>query len=358
MSFNPSGSFLLGTATEGARNGARLHDNLLSMKFQLMLNLALGVFYHTGNIQGTGFTKNISGEQISCRGMIFGGSFGNPTVGGSGGWRVTTNNWGFGGPGSPPDMNFPYNLPSLSSMTTWNSNYLLTCGWACVSMTLFLTNYLFNNYTDYGSASVRDMIRRTPQHPLHDRFTEHAPGDRNQTTVGQADMCIFCRTNHEYAIVKIKPAGNLLRETNLPAKGFLSAYHPLDGTPQASMSGGEIFSDTATSLGSDNSVTTTLRPIRIMGMGTPVVRDYQSLYADRAVPFPTMQEARNKFPTVGSILTHIRRAQHAVWKVLHGQLVLSAQPNSNYQYLIPPLQPPQPVPTTPSSPAPPTSSGT
>jgi hypothetical protein len=392
--FNPNGSFLLGDAVSGS--GAELHDNLLAMKFQLMLNLAVGAFYHTGSPQSVGFSENVDGEQIASRGMIYGGSFGNATQGARGGWRVATNQWGFGGPAAPPELSFPYNLPSDASMSGWQANHMLTAGWACVTSTLFLTNYMFNNQTDYGDGGVMLMIRRSAVHPLRQRFTEHPASDTNQSAVDAADMCVFCKSDHEYAVIKLFPAENLLQPDTLPSQGFISAYNPLNGSAQTSTTGGQLFlfeasgrlgrwrrtpmysvfqpnrfiweavgsstrtifrpgleawyatptTDASVSLGQDRTVTSTLRPIWIKGMAAPVVRNYLALYAERAVPYPTMGEARNKFPTISAVLPRITKARHAVWKATHGQIP-GVQPNSTYQSLLPALEPepePSPVP--------------
>jgi hypothetical protein len=399
VEFNPEGSFLLGTSlSNGSESQAHeigIHDNLLGMKFQLLVDLAIGSFYHTGGVRGVGFNETVDGEQISSRGMIYGGSFGNPTRGRGDDWRIATNRWGHARGAPAPQLGIAPNLPALADInsSSWQGDDILTSAWACSPSTLFLSNYLFHNLNDYGDLGVQVMMERGG-HPLAQRFASHTGGSTDRAAIDAADLSVLSKGDHEWALVKIYPSAKLISCTTKPIHGFLSAYHPLDGTGQATANAGELFffeasarlgrwrrntggvgdlmysafglrpfiweaeasssrdvfrtglaawytspgSDPARGIERDETLTQDLRPIWIVGTRRTPVRDYNSLYVDRAVPLPTLTEANGCFETKNTVLSEVRNAQHAVWRHANGQITGPA-PNATYRSLLPALQP-------------------
>jgi hypothetical protein len=414
VSFNANGSFLLGTAliknSQPLPDTVRIHDNLLGMKFQLLLNLGVGAFYYLGrSVMGVGFetTRATEGRRKVCsRGMIYGGSLANPTAGhltdGSF-WAIGDNGWGHG---STPPLNHPQNMPSPSSISSWNATDLLTSAWVCSACSLFLTHYLLGFWDGYGFDSVDTMMQpicsvctsaerqrrrctrregqgnklqecepdkpRPLQSHLVKRWDSHNEEDRTNPPSREiaegADITVLSLRSHEKSIVRIYPPGKLLREENLPTHGFLSAYDPLDGrgcladTEEWAERGGLFFFEaqgplsrwifqqggqehgysvfgvnpfnwryisdstdvypdslsrlytTSDSALSDTArVTGILKPLIILDMnGNRALQNHEELYANRAVPFPTMEEVGGKFPTIDSIRpSSIQAAQRA-----------------------------------------------
>jgi len=434
VGFNPNGSFLLGTSlikdSRPLPDTLRLHENLLGMKFQLLLNLGAGVFYYLDrSVRGVGFQAagaSAGRRKVCSRGMIYGGSFANPTAGhltdGSF-WAIGDNGWGHG---SAPPLNHPSNMPSPRSIASWDVGYMLTSAWVCSACSLFLTHYLLGFFEGYGFDSVDTMMQpicsvctgaertrrrcrrqdgrgnrledcerdkpRPLQSHLVKRWDSHNREDLanppSREIVEGADITVLSLRAHEKSIVKIYPPGKLLREENLPTFGFLSAYHPLDGksyftNPEEWIERGGLFffeaqgglgrwtfqqggrdhgysvfgvtpfnwrqiSDSAdvfpdslsrlyttgdNALNDPARVTGTLKPLVIMDMnGSRALQNHEELYADRAVPFPTMDEVGGKFPTINSIRpSRIQAAQRAAQ---HPPAGVDPPPDANYRNLI------------------------
>ncbi|OGP48726.1 MAG: hypothetical protein A3K30_04475 [Deltaproteobacteria bacterium RBG_13_51_10] len=431
VGFNPDGSFFLGTSlikdSRPLPDSIRLHDNLLGMKFQLLLNLAMGAFYYLDRaVRGVGFAAGgaTAGRQKVCsRGIIYGGSLAKPTAShltdGSF-WAIVDNGWGNG---SVPPLNHPQNLPSARSIRSWNGSDLLTSAWSCSPCALFLSHYLLGLWDGYGFDSVDTMmqpicsvcrgerrrrcrhteaerLRCEREHPrplqpyLVKRWDSHNREDLatppSRETVEGADITVLSLQAHEKSIVRIYPPGKLLGEESLPTHGFLSAYDPLDGrgyladTEDFAARGGvfffeaqgalsrwnfqqgedeysysvfgvnpfnwryvrdqdDVFPDSLSRLYTtgDNAlndparVTGNLKPIVILDMnGGRAVSNHEELYANRAVPFPTMDEVSGKFPTISSI--HPSKIQTARRAAQHPPAGAAPAPSAAYIGLLSP----------------------
>lgn len=426
IDFNPDGSFLLGTSlyelsdlSSPPAAGYRIHDNLLGMKFQLMLDLAVGIYYRRGGVQGVGFSRDINGQTYSSRGMIYGGSLAHPMArhllrraDSTDVWAVCTNSWASGRSPDPPPtplpdpvpdpwpwaLGHPYNLPTPSSISSWNASHLLTSGWACSPCTLFLTQYMFEVRTGYGSNAVGIVMNSTPPagqtRPLQDHLIkrydsrgEPSAPENPREVIENADITVLSLTAHEKSIVRLFPPQKLMGEENLPQHGFMSGYDPLtgeacvEGTDELIRSGKIYFFEATGSLGrwrykpgtheysvfganrfnwrevesgddvfpdnlsclftsrddalaNHSEATANLKPIVLYDKrGALLPSNYAELYAERAIPFPSMDEISGKFVTISSansaITTARQRVQHQPQLPPGG-----IAPNANYQRLL------------------------
>jgi hypothetical protein len=393
VEFDPDGSFLQGTSlrqgSESSPYTIGIHDNLLSMKFQLLLDLAVGSYYRLGGVRGVGFTANVDGHAISSRGMIYGGSFGNPTVSHLSNnheyWGIHTNGWGRGTSGP---LRHPYNLPARSDINSsaWNATDLLTTGWACSPCAIFLVNYMLDNWSPYGAGEVRSIMKGTAHHPMQDFLEIQYDSTRSdplpdRSMVEASDLSVISKNGHELSVVRLHAPNRLLREVDLPIHGFLSVYNPLNGEPcvinpedpeedaseiyrfEASaglgrwryqQSAGHVYSifglrrfrwerigpggtiypsslltvftvqGTDRTLEQNQDLTRSLKPIVIH-----LHRNgYQSLYSDRAVPYPTLDEASGRHETINNVITRVNTARTRVQQLDAGTLAAHVTPGS------------------------------
>lgn len=171
--FNGQGSFFLGTSVQDADGDSPghtwLHDNMMSMRFQLMLNATIGSyccmdphqpFSSGGRLRKT--TKAaLLGKRIYARGIIYGGSHPNPALERFGGerWCIRSSSWGTGRA-----------VPTLEALESienagWDR---LTWGWACSPSSLTLAYYLLDIEEGWqrGGSPNRHVVEFDDDHPL------------------------------------------------------------------------------------------------------------------------------------------------------------------------------------------------
>jgi len=371
--FNPSGSFLLGTALQGGSGGGRLpdlHDNLLGMMFQAILNLALAAFCHRNGPVGVGRSANGvavgRSHRVSARGMIYGGSFGNPAndrLSDNGRyWGIVTNEWAVGS----GTYGFPHNLPAPSQLGSgWNDTYL-TPGWACSPFTLFLSQYLCSLFEDFENNQAVSLVMDMPGAQLANYLCARDVGAVGRS-IRDADLSVLSSGSHEWALLKVWHPYALLQSRTLPRHGVVAAYDPLTGAdcveenpdpeddtladrslmyrfeasarlerwrtrPMHSVFGVSTHhwrvaspSDLAPTglrflyttqdgyhFADDRSVTQNIRPLVFCALESRF--RHVDLYAERAVPFPTLAqaEASRRFPTIPQVRARIQTAQHTI----------------------------------------------
>ena len=269
LSFDPEGSFFLGTSVKPhpAKDGLLLHDNMLAMRFQLLMAMTRGAFYHDKELWAKkGSSPRTKDNKVVAMGMYYAG---NPSPikhgeGDESGYRVRNLRWS-------QKKKLPRYLPDRKGFNKLKSTTPLTMGWVCTPWTLFLSQYMTDNYEDYrGGGSVRKIMgftydkkakarptpiekakyvdaymtvkeaEDTPPYPRHAMMTVPADGETLQTTWGElapdASVIIINTPSHEYAVAKLFPfshveerdeAGNA---TSVPIAGYLAAWDPLNGT--------------------------------------------------------------------------------------------------------------------------------
>lgn len=147
--FNPSGNFFLGTSVldaDGRSPGRlRLHDNMLAMRFQLLLNAAIGAYYSLDRVYQAGWSSRtnshqLGSERVYSRGIMYGGTLGNPVRDDR--WILADSNWG--------RVFFPTNQSMRQGLP---GNQPLTWAWSCNPSALNLAYYLCDHR---GSSWARD----------------------------------------------------------------------------------------------------------------------------------------------------------------------------------------------------------
>jgi hypothetical protein len=281
MRFNGRGHPALGNTvllSDGSvpTGDASLHDNILAMRFQLLLSLAVGGWYHSGPVwanDATGRMGNWGRERVWTRGMMYAGEFaiaGRTRLAGrgvaNGGdfthttsadhsnfWRFATWHWGEAR-GTRTRLE---NVPTTASLARLRPEQVLTPGWACSPATLALTYFMRNaptsgsdsvNATMGATAPTDPAIRFITREQIVDAGTARdatarpdlipctlawADGRRCAWGGPVGDVNVVGLSAHEQAFVKIYPPSRLmlrdLPEHGRPYLGFLSAFNPVTG---------------------------------------------------------------------------------------------------------------------------------
>lgn len=168
VDFNPRGSFLLGTSVldrQGRSPGAVvLHDNLLAMRFQLLLNAAQGGYcsfdrpFSGGSLLTQTNRANFGGSNVvyAC-GIVYGGTHVNPSVGADNRSWIHDYHWG--------GMNLPHDATVRSMRQVGRSR--LTWSWTCTPCVLTLVNHVLGHRGWRGAGSVNRVMRdEADDHPL------------------------------------------------------------------------------------------------------------------------------------------------------------------------------------------------
>ena len=143
VTFDPDGSFFLGTAVKGSTaDKTPLHDNAAAMRLQLIIGLGKGAFYGPDPT----WTKDPGeppmpqgkddGLAVYARGMPYAGTLVSPGSHDEG-WKVQNYHWGTNDKGS---TNLPMFRPGQSP--SFPDDQPLTPGWTCSPFTLFISQYL------------------------------------------------------------------------------------------------------------------------------------------------------------------------------------------------------------------------
>lgn len=165
-SFAPGGSFLLGTSVRDRHGNAPgalfVHDNLLAMRFQLLLNVARSgwpsfdaPFTDSYRLDLTNQAA-LLGRTVFARGMLYGGSFANPrpparrSSDPQDRYWFRCNQWGTGS-----------NVPVRSAVRSMSAANVrnLTWGWACSPSALTLAYYCLAEPGWAGGGSVNAHAR-------------------------------------------------------------------------------------------------------------------------------------------------------------------------------------------------------
>ncbi len=188
--FNGQGSCFLGTSVvPGADTGGDplpLHDNLIAMRFQLLLNAARGAFYSLSpgyNPDAANLRKSneqeVQGETVYARGLVYAGSLANVTLrldaepeASAGGqvdqtaaYMLVDNQWGVAG---------GKNTPTTESLRQFREDTRLTPGWTCTPCALTLATFMCLNEGNWGGNGVNHNLRKsTAPAALLDNGTLH-----------------------------------------------------------------------------------------------------------------------------------------------------------------------------------------
>lgn len=274
LRFNGDGSPFLGNTVLNAegqvpRGEYALHECMLSMRFQLVLNLAICGFYRAEPVYRGNASQSLGspeGQAIYARGMMYAGEF---AIGGgtsmptaspalrswpSNVWRYGTRKWG-----ETPNADVQYRyLPTEGSYANLLPDFPLTPGWACSPATIAMTSILLNRAgsgSDSVSASVRahpenypgvrtlsmealaNAHRPTPEERPPDDFDAAllpADGSRPAWNESPGDLTVIALRAHEQGMVRLyKPAKTMEIEQGHgggpPHKGYMAAYNPVTG---------------------------------------------------------------------------------------------------------------------------------
>ncbi len=184
--FSGQGSCFLGTSVVGGalEHGAALplHDNLLAMRFQLLLNAARGAFYSLesgykadADNERKSNNQDVEDGKVHARGLVYAGSLGSVTrrVGAAGGdpldqtpaYVLADNQWGV------PNGN---NTPITESLDQYRDDTRLTPGWTCTPCALALATFMCLNEGNWGGNGVNHNLRKpTAPAALLDNGTLH-----------------------------------------------------------------------------------------------------------------------------------------------------------------------------------------
>ena len=166
ITFNPDGSFFLGTSLSA--NGQPravdaepfIHDNLVAMRFQHLLGLMRGSLYHFREVLAGGHQADDPDSDcvVHARGITYGATQHSPTSSlGEGYWAMRVNEWGY----RNSARNFPANLPRPADLTRLRGdpNPPLTPGIACSPSSLTLASFMLN-LTRWGRLSIQNEVTR------------------------------------------------------------------------------------------------------------------------------------------------------------------------------------------------------
>jgi len=183
LQFDPTGSFLCGSSVKSKSGAERfpysaplLHDNLIAMRLQFILNLLRGAFY---DLQRT-YSDKVGDksvpvgadpggtDKVYARGIMYGAEMWSP-----GGteefYRLYSSEWGY--IGGSAKQKYAGNIPiqgdqgidklyvSSDTKDPQRSDPPLTSGVSCSPATLFMMFYLHNEF-GWGHSSVRDEFER------------------------------------------------------------------------------------------------------------------------------------------------------------------------------------------------------
>jgi hypothetical protein len=156
-----------------------LHDNLLAMRFQLLLSSARGAFsslessWNAGSIRDKSPMKTVERIQVHARGFIYGGSLLDPCKGDH--YEYADGHWG------------DSQVPGQASLNAMAANTRLTTGWACSPCGLALASYLTHETGSWRGGSV-NRCARDPAGPSFvidngelDFFHQRIPGNDEAT---------------------------------------------------------------------------------------------------------------------------------------------------------------------------------
>lgn len=198
--FNGQGSCFLGTsvirdAADGSGDPLPLHDNLIAMRFQLLLNAARGAFYSLSsgyNARASNHDKSnnqaVEDETVFARGLVYAGSLGNVTrrVAGDTGtvgqtdqtpaYVLVDNQWGTAN---------GQNTPTTESLSQYRADTRLTPGWTCTPCSLTLATFMCLSEAHWGGHGVNHNLRKsTAPAALLDNGTLHYFHSRMYSTYG------------------------------------------------------------------------------------------------------------------------------------------------------------------------------
>ena len=163
--FSGEGSPFLGTSVEGAGGEGQpeLHENMLAMRFQLLLGLGRGAFSSEGDpLFNSGKPRDLrphafgDGYEVWARGMIYAGTLAyKPKK-----TKATVENYHWGAERKASDV--PQCVTAKSGIDNLSTTHPVTPGWTCSPATLMLTNFmmLIGEGQKRGGGSVRKTMTK------------------------------------------------------------------------------------------------------------------------------------------------------------------------------------------------------
>lgn len=243
--FSPEGSPFLGTSVVDAGGQPptapehRLHDDLLAMRFQSLAGLARAAFYDsaptfTGSYATRALHHAVGSQRVYGRGFMYAGTMASPHHNRvDEGWKLHCYHW------MSVNDGICHALPQRGGFGLLPTNALMTPGWACTPCVLFLASYLLDvEYQSRGGSAAATF--REPGTHLSSRGTVV----RNNGAAGEAealvealnnglqDLNVVALSGHEYGLVRLGRAADLMTCATKPFAHQLAAYDPLSGAPE------------------------------------------------------------------------------------------------------------------------------
>ncbi len=188
LQFNGEGSFLLNTAIktvggESPPSSPALHDNLVAMRFQMLLNGALSAFYH---LDERVFASDVRRAQsvtdgahtVYARGFMYAGTLAGPHVRTRPGpehWRLVNYHWG-----ATRGGDIARSLPTKSALADLGDNLPVTPGMTCSPATLTLSYFMMRHWNEgsFGrGGSVGKTMLHERQAAIQDTYEMWRPED-------------------------------------------------------------------------------------------------------------------------------------------------------------------------------------
>lgn len=250
LRFNAEGSFYLGTSVVNGEGNVpsdaddRLHDDMLAMRFQLLCGLARAAFYgKTPTFRG-GFARSMlqqgSGRQIAYgRGFMYAATMAPPhhnqtndVLRDTDKWKLHCYHWvranREGACEACPRTEAFNGLPTTTRMTP---------GWVCTSAMTFFAHYITSTRYQVRGSSFSATAASDRSHLSTIGTTLSTSGDQQALVTAlnddDTDIRFISINGHEFSIVRLVDAADLMNVAAKPFASSLSSYNPLTGEPDA-----------------------------------------------------------------------------------------------------------------------------
>jgi hypothetical protein len=244
--FAEAGSFFLGDSVVGADGrvvsepALRLHDDLLAMRFQALSGLARAAFYDlsptfTGGYATRALHHAVGRRRVYGRGFMYSGTMASPHHNRvDEAWKLHCYNW------MSLNDGVCSSLPQRGGFDQLPANTALTPGWACTPCVLFLAAFLLDvPYVSRGGSAAATFRDATTELAARGTVVRDERGEGQAAALvealnhGLTDLNVIALSSHEFAVVRLGRAADLMSCVHKPFAHQLAAYDPLSGAPQA-----------------------------------------------------------------------------------------------------------------------------